>query len=331
MSRLKLSLIPMMCCALALALGAAPAKAEENRVVAVVCDDVITSLDLDKILTVLEAQVASAAAEHPGEKLPNKPQMRRMALERLIEDKIFDQEVKRANITVTPPEIDHYIERLKAANQLSDDEFAAQLSRRGLTPDEYKQDLKRELLKHKLVERNVKSRVVISDKEVDDYYRSQQTGQAPDAKSELRLRAVFLSIPAKATPAAEEEVRKQAEELRKKAASGDNFAELARRYSQGPGATQGGELGQISESDMLPEMRQALGQLKPGQVSQVIKVPGSYVFMQIMNPATQPSASGLRPEQREQIRVKLEHEALEKGFREWLTDLRSKAYVKIME
>jgi peptidyl-prolyl cis-trans isomerase SurA len=335
MARLKFAILPVVGCALALALCATPARAEGNRVAAVVGDEVITSLDVDKIYNMLEAQVAAAGAERPGEQLPSKAQLRRMALERLIEDKMFEQEVKRANVSVTPPEIDHYIERIKAANQIGDEEFAAQLSRRGLTPDEYRQDLKRELLKHKLVERNVKSRVVISDKEVDEYYRNQQgqgQDQAPAASGEVRLRALFLNLPENATPAAEEAVRKQAEDLRKKAAGGEDFAELARRHSQGPGAGQGGELGPVPEGDLLPQMRQSLSQLKPGQVSQVIKVPGSYVFMQLLGQTAQAGGgSGLRPELREQLRVKLEHEALEKRFREWITELRSKAYVKIME
>jgi peptidyl-prolyl cis-trans isomerase SurA len=333
MARQKFAMLPVLCCALILGFHAAPAYAEENRVAAVVGDDLITSLDVDKVYNMLEAQVAAAAAERPGEQLPSKSQMRQMALNRLIEDKIFEQEVKRANVSVTPAEIDHYIERIKTSNQINEAEFTAQLSRRGLTPDEYRADLKRELLKHKLVERNVKSRVVISDKEVDEYYRAQQgQGQAPASSHEVRLRALFLSLPDNATPAAEEAVRKQAEDLRKKAASGDDFAELARRYSQGPGASQGGELGPVSEGDLLPQMRQSVSQLKPGQVSQVIKVPGSYVFMQLMGQVS-PDGGGvnLRPELREQLRVKMEQEALEKRFREWLAELRTKVYVKIME
>lgn len=328
MARLNI-LLPALACVLALV--ATPAPAQVNRVVAVVGDEVITSLDLDKVASLLESQVAAATAARPGEQVPTKNQVRRMALERLIEDKVFEQEVKRANLTATTAEVEHYIERIKSANQMGDDEFAAQLSRRGLSPDEYRQELKREILKHKLVERSVKNRVVISDKEVEAYYRQQQGQAAEEPGREVRLRALFLNLPENATPAAEDEVRRKAEELRRQVAGGQDFADTARRHSQGPGASQGGELGPLPESDLLPEMRQALVQLKPGQISQVIKLPGSYAFLQIL---TQPGPGGggaLRPELREQLRVKLEQEALEKRFREWLTELRSKSYVKIME
>ncbi|MBI4799256.1 MAG: SurA N-terminal domain-containing protein [Desulfarculus sp.] len=330
MASLKM-MLPALGCLLTLVLAATPAPAQVNRVVAVVGDEVITSLDLDKVGALLESQVAAAAATRPGEQLPSKGQLRRMALERLIEDKIFEQEVKRANLSATTAEVEHYIERIKAANQLGEEEFAAQLSRRGLTPDEYRQELKREILKHKLVERSVKNRVVISDKEVEAHYRQQQGQAGGEPGKELRLRALFLNLPENPTPAAEEAVRKQAEELRKQVAGGQGFAELARRHSQGPGAEQGGELGPVPEGDLLPEMRQALSQLKPGQVSQVIKLPGSYAFLQLMGQPGAGGGSALRPEMREQLRVKLEQEALEKRFREWLTELRSKSYVRVMD
>lgn len=319
--------------------AALPARADVTKVAAIVGDDVITSLEVDKVYNVLLAQVEAEVAEHPenANNRPSKEQLRHMALERLIEDKIFDQEVKRANIVVTPPEIDMYIQRIKAMNQMSDSEFAAQLSRRGMTPEDYREDLKRDLLKHKLVERAVKSRVVISDKEVEDFYRAQQgEGPAPAQavpQTQVRLRALFLNLPEKATPVEEETIRRQAEDLRKKADSGDNFPDLARRFSQGPGAQQGGELGPVDLSDLLPEMRQAVSKLKPGQISQVIKVQGSYVFMQLLqeDKTTASSTPNLSREERERIRAKLEHDALDKRFREWLNDLRSKVYIKIME
>ena len=312
-----------------LALVPPPASADEvNRVVAVVGDEIITGLDLDQLVRQMQQQV-EAAASRPGESPPPAAQIRRMALDRLIEDKIFDQEVKRAKLGVTQTELDMYFDRIKSANQISHEEFLAQLSRRGVTPEEYKEDLRREVLKHKLVERFVKSRVVIGDKEVEDFHR-QQAGSAP-AGEQVRLRAVFLRLPEGAGPAQEDAARTQAQSLRDKVAGGADFAEMARRHSQGPGAAQGGDLGLVSPGDLLPSMRHALGQLKPGQISPVFQVPGAFVFMQLVDEKTAPAASGLTPQLREQIRQKLEQEAMEKRFREWLRDLRAKAYVRVIE
>lgn len=307
----------------------APCPAQEvNRVVAVVGDEVITTLDLEKMERQLQEQVAAAGAARPGDPLPTAAQIRRMGLDRLIEDKIFAQEVARLKLTVSQGELNSYIDRIKASNQLSQEEFVAQLSRRGVTLEEYQEDLKREILKHKLVDRNVKSRIVVSDKEVDEFYRQHAEGSS--SAGQVRLRAVFLRVEDKASPAQEEQVRNQAAELQSRVTKGADFAEAARKYSQGPGAEQGGDLGLVSPGDLLPSMREALAQLKPGQVSPVFKIPGAYVFMKLEDQAAA-AVSGLTPQLREQIRQRLEQETMEKRFREWLRELRSKAYVRVME
>ena len=329
---LRSILTPLIACfLLALTAASSPAAQEVSRVVAVVGEDVITSLDVDKLYNSMQAQLAAAMAERPGQEAPSPSEMRHMALERLIEDKIFEQEVKRANISVANPEVDHYIERIKKMNNISDNEFAAQLSRRGVTPEDYRAELKRDLLKQKLVERSVKSRVVISDKEVDDFFKTHSSPSSSASASQVRLRALFLSLGENPTPASEGAVAKRAQELHQKVASGESFTDLARRFSQGPGAQQGGELGPVAIGDLLPEMRQALAGLKPGQISPVIKVPGAYVFMQLLDSDARPQSAQPTPEMRERIRSKLENEALEKRFKEWLKELRSKSYVKVME
>ena len=326
--RVRLLLLAWLC---GLSLLAPPAQASEvNRVVAVVSDEVITSLDLDKVVRQMQQQVEAAAAARPGEAAPSESQVRRMAMDRLIEDKIFEQEVKRAKLTVSQAEMDMYVDRIKSANQLSNEEFLAQLSRRGVTPEEYQEDLRREILKHKLVERAVKNRVVISDKEVDEFHR-QQAGPSTSA-GQVRLRAVFLRVDDGAGKAQEDQARSQAQSLRDKVAGGADIAAVAKQYSQGPGADQGGDLGLVSPTDLLPSMRHALGQLKPGQISPVFQVPGAFAFMQLMeDKAAAVVVGGPSPQVREQIRQKLEQDALEKRFREWLRELRSKAYVRIIE
>jgi peptidyl-prolyl cis-trans isomerase SurA len=324
--RVRLIALAAMLCLFGLP---APCPAQEvNRVVAVVGDEVITTLDLEKMVRQLQEQVAAAGAARPGEPLPTAAQIRRMGLDRLIEDKIFAQEVARLKLTVSQGELNSYIDRIKASNQLSQEEFVAQLSRRGVTLEEYQEDLKREILKHKLVDRNVKSRIVVSDKEVEDFYRQHAEGSS--SAGQVRLRAVFLRVEDQASPAQDEQARNQAAELQARVAKGADFAEAARKYSQGPGAEQGGDLGLVSPGDLLPSMRETLAQLKPGQVSPVFKIPGAYVFMKLEDQATA-AVSGLTPQLREQIRQRLEQETMEKRFREWLRELRSKAYVRVME
>lgn len=302
-----------------------PAAAQEtNRVVAVVGDDIITSLELERMVKAMQAQMAASGAR----RLDITPQqLRRVALERLIEDKLFAQEVKRLGIKVSPQELEAFIQRIKKANRIDERTFLAQLSRQGLTPEEYRRQLKHDLLKQKLLNRQVKSQVVISDEQVEEFYKKHldQFRQM----DQVRLRAIFLKVPPEASAATEEAIRQKAEKLRAEAVAKGNFAELARKYSQGPGAADGGELGPVASRDLMPQMRQALGALKPGQISPVLKIPGAYVFIQLLErsgESTIPLA-----QVKEQIRQHLEKQALERRYRKWMKELRDRTFVKIMD
>jgi peptidyl-prolyl cis-trans isomerase SurA len=301
---------------------------EVSRVMAIVDDQVITTLDVEKMLRTLEQQMG--ASIRPGEQAPTPAQLRRLAVDRLVEDKIFELQVKRDKITVSNEELEHFVTRVRTSNNLSEAEFMAQLSRRGLTMDEYREELKKDIIKHKLLERNVKSRVVISDDQVEKTYRALYGGGDATDASMVRFRGIFLQVADDATPAVEQAVKQRAEDLRKQALGGASFAELARKHSQGPAADQGGEIGPMSTTDMIPAMRQAMLDLKPGGVSNVVRVPSGYVFMQLVERGGT-STPAPTAQIKEQIKSKLENEALEKRFQEWIKELRSKIYVKIME
>lgn len=302
-----------------------PAGAEEvNRVVAVVGDEVITSLDLDRLMKTMESQLGEV--QNPVEAAKREKQMRKVALERLIEDKIFLQEVKRLKLGVSQTELDHYIQNIKSKNQISEKQFAAHLSRRGLTPDEYRDELKKDILKHKLIQQEVKSSVVISDDQVNQYYKEHLSEYGK--VDQVKLRALFLTVPEEATVATQDLIRKKAEDLRGQAVKEKNLAELAGKHSQGPGASKGGELEPVSTKDMVPAMRQALGEMKPGDISKVLKIPGGYVFFQLMERSGDDVLP--LPQVRDQIREKLENEALEKKFQNWMSELRKKTFVQIV-
>ena len=307
---------------LILTLCAAVPAGEVNRVVAVVGDDVITSLDVDRMVRTMEAQMGTGQPLSPE----RREQLRDVALDRLIEDSLFQQEVRRLGIQVSKDEVDRYIQRIKERNDISDKQFASQLSRRGIIPEEYRDELKRDMLKHRLISREVKRSVVISDEMVQEFYEKQREQFRKEDK--VSLRALFLTVPKDAGEAAREAVRRQAQKLRQEAEAQDNLAALAKEHSQGPGAGQGGELGPLSAADLLPAMRQALTELKPGQLSPVLEIPGGFVFFELLDRSGTDVAE--LASVKEDIRQKLESEALEKKFQEWMSQLRKKTFVKVV-
>ncbi len=308
------------------AAGGALAEQVINRVVAVVGDDVITVIDLDKSISRTKAQMARMKAAGRGQDIPPS-QLRRLALERLIDDKIFEKEVARQKLSVSKDELDHYVKRIMRANKVDEENFVASLSRQGLTPEEYRDNLRKEILKQKLINQAVKKQVVVTDSEVSEYYKNHKQQFTNIAK--VTFRAIFLTVDPKAGLSAGNVVRQKGENLLQKIKEGADFAEVAKEYSQGPGADQGGLLGPLEAADLLPAMRQALAELNPGQVSQVLQIPQGFVIMKLV----ERTGGGELPldDVREQIRKKLEAQYTEKRFQEWMKELREQTYVKIID
>lgn len=304
------------------------ARADEliDRVVAVVGNEPITAVELEKSINAIMRRVKMMQDMGRQTQVPSPRELRHMALNQLIDDVLFRQEVDRLKIKVSDAELDGFIERLKAANNLSQEEFIARLNQTGMTPDEYREKLRNDILKRRLVSREVKSKVIISDKQVDEYL-----AEHPDLKNvagQVTLRALFLKVPEKATGEEDTAVEEQARQLHKKVVDGADFAALCKEYSQGPGASNNGEVGPLNPNDLLPEMRKAIENLKPGELSGVLRIPSGFVFIRLLDVTGSggPGVAKLRAE----VRQRLENEILDDRFSQWLKDLHSKTYVRII-
>jgi peptidyl-prolyl cis-trans isomerase SurA len=296
-----------------------------NQVLAVVGDEVVTSQDLKKMMSRMQSALQSVRTAE--EKAQREKSLKKLALDTLIEERLILAEAKKQGIRVGQRDVDSYINRIKMQNKLSDQAFAAQLSRQGIAIDEYREGLRNDLLKRRVITRAVFSQVVISDEQVMQYLKEE--GRGPVETDNVTIRALFLKIPTDAQPQALELIKKRAEELRAQAMAKGNMAELADKNSQGPGAGQGGKLGPLDVIDLLPPMRQALIGLKKNQFSQVIEVPGSMVFMQLLDRSH--TTKTVDATETAQVRSKLEKEARANKLKEWIDELRKAAYVKIMK
>jgi peptidyl-prolyl cis-trans isomerase SurA len=282
------------------------------RVVAVVGDDVITSQDLDKMVDLMKAQLGrNGAAAQSSQDIAG---LRRLALDRLIGEKIVATEVKRLGILVREQELDAFIKRIRESNGLSEEAFVARLNQRGITMAQYRDQLRRDILRRRLISQSVQDRIAVSDAQVEEYYHSHMS--AISSTGGVRFQALFIMAPADTPPDGKAALRQKAEGLRKQVAEGADFAKLAAEHSQGPGKERGGELGPLNADDLLPAMRQALAEMKAGQLSEVVEIPGGFVFMKLMDRSGKSSLP--TEEVRAQIRQKLEKEAFEKQYAKWL-------------
>jgi peptidyl-prolyl cis-trans isomerase SurA len=313
---------------LLLSVSSFSARAQEHsRVAAVVGNEIITSTEVDKAVSRLQNALAARDSRL------SQTEIRRIVLNRLIEDLLFKQVLSKANLNLSEEALDQQVQAMMERTNLDQRALAAELARQGMTMDEYRQDLRMEILKRRLLERVVTNRIVISDEQVMEYLRA-NPGQ--NTMEEMHLYAIFLPVPSDAglKPQMEESVNK----LHQALLAGEDFSRLAAQISRGPGAAQGGDLGIINTSDMLPVMRQAVDGLQPGQISPVVQLPDNYIiFLRAKDdlPAAPVEAGSAGqtpdPEQIRRVRALLAKQATEQRFNEWMKQVRSSIYVKVLD
>ncbi|SCY74665.1 SurA N-terminal domain-containing protein [Desulfoluna spongiiphila] len=168
----------LVCCVLVavsacLVAGTAGAKKAEviDRIVAVVNDDVVTLSDLNEELAPYEEKIRQM--NYPLEKeMQMRFKLREDLINQLVEKKLTDQLVARKDIHIGEKEVDRAIERVKSLNQFTDEALRAQLKAQGLDYETYRSEIRHQLLRNRLVSYEVKSKIVITDEDVQAYYEA---------------------------------------------------------------------------------------------------------------------------------------------------------------
>lgn len=261
------SVILLVCASLAAMLPSASAHAqrstEVDRVVAVVNKEVITQVEL-------RGRIAQATTQlgRQGVQLPPQEVLERQVLERLIIERIQRQLAEEGALRVDEATLSRAIARIAENNKLSEDELRSRLAQDGVTWERFREQIRSEILLTRLREREVDSQVVVTEAEIDNFIATNPeafTGQ------EFMVAHILLRAPESPTQQDVTRLTQRAEEVMAKLAAGEDFGQLAASYSDAPDAMSGGQIGWRSE-DRLPALfAEALRDLRPGQVSPVIR------------------------------------------------------------
>ena len=248
-------------------------------------------------------------------------------LEQFITDKLLAAEIKQAGIKVREEEIDQYIEQVKQRNQLSDEELKAALSREGMSTEAYRASIRAEIEKSEMISRQVLKKVNITSEDVERYYRlNTKQFMTPE---KVRLRHILLSIPQGAPAEDEREALRKATEIRSRALAGEEFSKLAEQYSEGAGASGGGDIGWVMRGSLLKEIEDvAFNKLTVGEISQPVRTSlGVHLIKLEGRETTQPLPFAAV---QEKIKEELYAKAREERFQNWLkADLRKKHRVDV--
>ncbi len=313
-----------LCLAAALLLSAAPPPARVvDRVAATVDGDTVT---LSELVDRAGADYQRAEALPPGEARERaRAKALRAALDQIVAEKLFAAQATALQVEVTDAQVDAAIDDIKKRNRFDDAMLAEALAQQGLTRESFRKQVKRDLEAFQILNFKVRSRVKVSDDDVRNYYQTHQELFAGD--DQVRVRHIFLAVPAKATEADSARVQAEAERVLKRLADGQDFATLAREVSQGPSRDEGGDLGWLKRGTIQPELERAAFSLKPGQVSGIVRTrTGLHILKVEDRRVGQP-----RPfdEVKDEIRDRLTNEQVETYRTQYVAELKKDASIDV--
>ena len=305
-----------VCTALACVSAHAQDVKELNRIVAVVNDDVITSVDLGR-----ETQMALETLRRQGTPLPQHDVLEKQLLERLITKRVLLQQARNTGLRVPDAELDAAIERIAAQNKMSVAGLRQAVAQSGVSFDRFREDVRGEILISRMREREVESRVMVTDAEIQTFLRSQE-GRGDKAADEYSLAHILVSVPEQATPEELKLRRSRAEAALAQLKSGADFRQVAASFSDAPDALQGGEMGWRAAGRLPGMFLDALRGMKVGDVSQILRSPAGFHILKLTDLRGSNAAVIVTQTHARHILVRLNEVVSEADARNRLTELK---------
>lgn len=303
-------------------LGAAPALRAEvvDKVVAVVNDEPVMLLDVDRLMAAnLEDIKKAEGGQAKKEKFTD---YRTMALDRLIGDKLLDQQMNQMKILVTDEDVKKAAGNIMQRNSLTQDQLNKQLASKGLTYDQYLVDLKSQLKKVKFVGQVIAPRVKVTDADLDEFFaeHSEQFGQFQS----VQMAQVIIPLPPGASDSEIAKAQAQAQDVAQKAKKGENFEELGKKYSAAPG-TAVSTIYQVNQ--LAPAIAEILSDLKPGDVSQPVR---TELGLHVVKLYERKTLAGEEYQAiREQLREKVFQEKVQVELEKYVNELKGKSFIQV--
>lgn len=297
-----------------------------ERIVAVVNDDIILLSELDQAMVPVK-QNLDRQGYTSYQQSQILAEQRAKILKQMIHEKLTDQQIKRYGIKIDDQEIDATINRIKEANRLSDERFEQALAMEGLSYKDYRKQVKDQMLRSKLVNFEVRSKIVITDEEIKTYYNNQKARY--QGKTKYHLRHILIKVIPDAGELERTRGYQRVQAVYQKLQQGEPFAKMASLYSDAPTAKEGGDLGVFEISYLTDEARQALEGIGAGQFSSVVATEQGYQIYFVEDTI---SSGGISlDEAKTEIQDKLYSEKVDQKYRAWMEELRQRAHIQIME
>jgi parvulin-like peptidyl-prolyl isomerase len=296
-----------------------------ERVVAVVNDEIILLSEVEErvgpIMAEMDRQGELAGRNRDAQIMV----LRRRVLDMLIDERLLLNQAHQLKLGVTSEEIDRALEEIRKQNNVDLDDLVKALRQQGMSMAQYRQDLRKQILRLKVINAAVRSRISVSDEEVRNYY--EQVVRRSGTNRTVRASHIFVAIPEDATPKDVERKRKQAGDLVERARAGEDFAKLARAHSEDPATKEeGGDLGFFSRGSLPAAVEEIVFGMDIGEVRGPIRAARGFHVLKLLARKDE----GIKPlkEIKEQLRQQLYAQEMEKATKSWLQEIRKKAHIE---
>lgn len=235
-----------------------------DRILVKINDEIITQFDLEEEMKPIYAKIKGKTLS--SDQKAQLEDLRKQTLEKMINDKLMAQEVKKYQIEIPDKVIDDEIKNMKEERGLDDEQFHEMVKADGLTQEEFRARLRALLEKQELLGYMVHSKVLVTDSEIQEEYEARRDDYLLEKLVEL---SIILLPPDIA-----------AQEVKKRIQDGElTFAEAAAKYSIGPGSDKGGSIGELSWSDLADDWKQSIEGVPEGGVGSPITVQGKEALL----------------------------------------------------
>jgi len=247
-----------------------------DRVAAIVNEGVVLQSELDLQTREIEARLRAQNVALPPESV-----LRQQVLERLVQEEIQQQHAERAGIRVSDEQVNAALEDIAKRQNLTLEQLPPKLAADGIDYAQYRAELKKEIARQILRQRDVVQRIVVTPRELDQYLEHQK--KTASASNEYNVAHILIAVAQDAKPAQLAQSSKLAHEVDDRAHNGEDFGALAVGYSQSESALEGGSLGWRKGTELPTFLADVVARMKPGDVSDVLQTPSGFHIVKLID------------------------------------------------
>ena len=290
-----------------------------DRVLATVNQQPITLYDLNRVISSYNKEMGKLPQAR--QRKANQEELKREALNHLIEEALLNQEIEKQGIKVTDQEVSEAINTILKRNQISQEELRKELSQKGGTLEGYREEIRDQLKKFRFVAQVLGSKVKVNDEDLNSFY--EQNFDKVKEIQKVHISQLVIPLAADASESEFKQAQNKANEIYKKAKKGTNFDQLIKQE----GGEGSGDLGEVSFSGISPQLAPALQNLNKGQVTEPIRTSSGFILVKLID---KPAITlQMNEETKEKIRSQVYEMKVQEELKRYVDQLKGKAFIDI--